>query len=147
MKHDQRLVEFYKKLESRNGFSSEILFQEARLEFRRAWRRDLLKASLGGGATRLKLNMENSWLWLYYGVDDEDDLAPLWSQSKEGRNCRAAARVAPGNPIAARILAARNGCDRLPALPIKDSIARLFAQARAGGGEPGREARYILGPR
>jgi hypothetical protein len=147
MKNDQRLIEFYRKLEGRNGFSSEILFHEARLEFRRAWLRDLLGALSGSDAPRLRLGMENAWLWLYYRVEDEEGKAQTWSAGQEGGARMVDTSAAPGNPIAARILAAKNGCDRQAAIAVREGTSALFARYRAGGDKPGVDAECILGSR
>jgi hypothetical protein len=165
MKHDQRLIEFYGKLGRMNGISPEILLHEARVEFRRAWRRDLLAEFLdgcsdggrdtrkGGAATpdgrsrRLRLGMENAWLWLYYRVEDEGDGAPVRASGNEGRPCRTGQGVAQGNEVAARILAAKNGRDCLASIPVRERLAGRLPRILSGRGEPGRDARYILGPR
>lgn len=161
MKHDQRLVEFYGRLGRRNGVSPEILLHEARVEFRRAWRRDLLEALFVGGgrsrpgastkpgdrAGRLRLDMENAWLWLYYRVEVEGEAEPVPAAGRQARSSSAEAIASAANPIAAHILAAKHGRGPLPGLPSRESLSGLFARARAGGGEPGRDARYILGPR
>lgn len=152
MKDDLRLFEYYKTLEGRKGFSSEILLHEARTEFRRAWRRDFLRALLvgdcgarawagagagdrrhapgascdDGRARRLRLGMENAWLWLYY---------------------RDEAYADESNPLAARILASKEGCDRLQASSIRERLAGRLALVRVGGAEPGNDAECILGSR
>ena len=170
MKHDQRLIEFYGKLGRMNGVSPEILLHEAGVEFRKAWRRDLLADLLDGGrdarrdvrkgvaappdgrSRRLRLGMENAWLWLYYQVEDECDRAPGRAAGNEGRSCRAGQRAAPCNEVAARILAAKNGRDRLASIPVRERLSGrlpriLSERGEPGRGEPGRDARYILGPR
>ena len=161
MKHDQRLIEYYGKLGKMNGVSPDILLHAARVEFRKAWRRDLLADLLDGGrevrkggaaapdcrAGRLRLGMENAWLWLYYRVGDEGDGAQGRAPGKEGQTCRAGQRVEPGKRIAARILAAKDGSDRLADVPLRERLAGKLPRILSGGGEPGRDARYILGPR
>lgn len=158
MGHDQRLVEFYKTLECRQGFSSEILFHEARVEFRRAWLRDLLGALLDGGyaapsgktspagcgPARLRLDMENAWLWLYYRVEGEGELPPL---GPKARFRGSPACVPQGNPMAARILDAKAGRDRFPASRAWEGLRGRTLRHRANGGERRSEGEYILGPR